>query len=118
MYFSSDCFDGFNDEETGFYTVYRNFFNQILEQEMPHKDKKVDFEYPSFGTSNTDLNEVKRLYDIWQSFSTSISFAHLDRHDIRQAPNRRIVRLMEKENNKIREEARKNRNVEIQVAFT
>lgn len=37
----------------------------------------------------------------------------LDVHEIQQRDNRRIIKLMEKENNKIRQKARKERNEEI-----
>ena len=38
------------------------------------------------------------------------SYSWLDKYDTRQADNRRIVRLMEKENKKVRDAARKERN--------
>lgn len=122
VYLTSDCYTGYDDSPTGFYTVYRDLFDEILEVETPHRgdgDKKNDSdssdEYPRFGNSKTDVSEVKAFYDRWQAFSTAISFAHLDKYDIRDAPNRRVVRLMEKENKKIRDEAKKNRNSLIQV---
>lgn len=37
----------------------------------------------------------------------------LDQYEISQGDNRRVIKLMEKENNKIRQKARKERNEEI-----
>ena len=116
IFFTTDCYSGFNDSDQGFYTVYRKLFDEIIEAEEPYRDPKTDLiQYPCFGNSKTDLDKVKNFYDIWQSFNTALKFSHLDKHDIREAPNRRIVRLMEKENKKIRDEARKNRNTLIKV---
>lgn len=128
VYLTSECYTAFDDSPTGFYTVYRKLFDEILDVEEPHRassaessgaKNKLDEEdkYPRFGNSKTDVAEVKAFYDRWQAFSTAISFAHLDKYDIREAPNRRVVRLMEKENKKIRDEAKKNRNSSIQVTY-
>ncbi|KAI2807426.1 DnaJ sub C member 21 [Blomia tropicalis] len=113
-YFSNSCYNGFGDGKNSFYSVYRNLFDEIIDQEIPHKNVDEEFNLPRFGNSTTDVDEVKAFYDVWQSFSTAFSFSNLDRYDIRDAPNRRVVRLMEKENKKIRDEARKNRNALIQ----
>lgn len=115
VYFTTECYSGFNDSEMGFYTVYCQLFDQIIEKEAPFKDVENEYDYPRFGNSKTELESVKQFYDAWQSFSTAFNFAHLNKHDIRDAPNRRIVRLMEKENKKLRDEAKKNRNTLIQV---
>lgn len=40
-------------------------------------------------------------------------FVWLDQYEISQGDNRRVIKLMEKENNKIRQKARKERNEEI-----
>lgn len=114
-FFTTDCYTGFGDDEDGFYAVYSKLIDQIIEQESPHLNAKDCFEYPRFGDSHTELDSVKQFYDVWQGFTTSIPFVHLNKYDIREAPNRKVVRLMEKENKKIRDEAKKERNSEVQV---
>lgn len=42
-----------------------------------------------------------------------LGYVWLDQYEISQSDNRRIIKLMEKENNKIRQKARKERNEEI-----
>lgn len=46
-------------------------------------------------------------------YSTPKTFAHLDKWDLREAENRQILRLMEKDNKKIREPARKEYNSQV-----
>lgn len=47
-----------------------------------------------------------------------LGFVWLDKYDIREADNRRVLKLLEKENNKIRQKARKERNDEIRQLVT
>uniref|UniRef100_A0A914S2E5 Zuotin-like zuotin homology domain-containing protein n=1 Tax=Parascaris equorum TaxID=6256 RepID=A0A914S2E5_PAREQ len=62
---------------------------------------------------------VGPFYGFWQSFSTARSFVWLDKYDIREARNRYVVRAMEKENKKLRDAGKKERNEQIRnlVAF-
>ncbi|VDO80127.1 unnamed protein product [Soboliphyme baturini] len=55
------------------------------------------------------------FYNFWTCFSTAKTYYWLDKHDIRQAPNRRVLRIMQKENEKLRNLARKARNDEIRA---
>lgn len=114
-YFSPSCYKGFGDEDKGFYTVYREVFNTILIEESVYFDLDPD-EIPTFGRSDSDYADVVRLfYNFWCGFNTHKPFGWLDEYDIRQAPNRRVAKLMEKENKKIRDKAKKERNDEIQA---
>ena len=61
------------------------------------------------------MQVVHTFYSYWQSFSTHKSYAWEDQHDLRHAPNRRIQRLMEKENRKLRETAKKKTNETVRV---
>ena len=58
---------------------------------------------------------VQPFYAHWQSYCTRKTYTWLDKYDIRQGPNRWTVRQMEKENKKIRDKARKERNEEVRV---
>ncbi|XP_050443237.1 dnaJ homolog subfamily C member 21 [Adelges cooleyi] len=114
-YFSPSCYKGFADDEKGFYTVYREVFSNILIEENSYFEIDSD-EIPTFGQSNSDYSEIVRpFYNFWCNFSTHKPFGWLDEYDIRQAPNRRVAKLMEKENKKIRDKAKKERNDEIQA---
>lgn len=62
---------------------------------------------------------VHPFYAYWQSFCTQKNFAWKEEYDTRQASNRWEKRAMEKENKKIRDKARKEKNELVRqlVAF-
>lgn len=62
---------------------------------------------PYFGESDSSYDTVKSFYSYWQSFSTTKSFSWKDVYKISEAPNRQIRRIMEKENKKERDKAKK-----------
>ncbi|XP_012276356.1 dnaJ homolog subfamily C member 21 [Orussus abietinus] len=121
QYFSTSCFKGYGDDEKGFYTVYRTVFEKLAAEDADfHKEGDSDEEVPGFGNSTSSYEDVvHNFYAYWQSYSTKRSFAWLDLYDIREAQNRRVVRLMEKENKKVREKAKRERNEQVRnlVAF-
>lgn len=120
-YFSTSCFKGFGDDDGGYYSVYREVFNKIAAEDSEYmEDGDSDFEIPSFGNSTSDFKEVVQpFYAHWQDYATKKSFSWLDQYDIKDLPNRRIAKLVERENKKIRDKARKERNEQIRnlVAF-
>lgn len=120
-YFNTACYSGYGDDEKGFYAVYRNVFKTLAEQDYEFMDDKdSDWEMPGFGNSQSDYDEVVGLfYGFWESFCTSRSYVWVEKYDTREAPNRRVRRLMEADNKKLRDAAKKERNEEIRalVAF-
>ena len=60
---------------------------------------------------------TSHFYGWWQSYSTCRPYSWLYKWDIAQADNRQILRAMEKENKKLREAARKERNELVRVGF-
>lgn len=121
QYFSTTCFKGYGDDEKGFYTIYRNVFEKLAAEDLEYtKEGDSDEEVPGFGDSQSSYKEVvHNFYAYWQSYNTKKSFAWLDPYDIRNAPNRKVVRLIEKENKKVRDKAKKERNEQVRnlVAF-
>ncbi|CAG2161523.1 unnamed protein product [Oppiella nova] len=114
-YFSSFCFTSYTDEEEGFYTVYRNLFNAIADEDVPFRDEGVadDELPPPFGDSKSPYSDVHRFYSYWMSYCTPKAYYYLDKYQASDAPNRRVARLIDKENKKIRDSAKKKRNEEI-----
>ncbi|CAI8035141.1 DnaJ homolog subfamily C member 21 [Geodia barretti] len=108
-FFSTSCFSSFGDDSRGFYKVYGAVFCRIADEEEEYMEEDGE-RLPCFGLSATPYEEVHTFYAYWQSFSTLRSFAWEDVHDLRQAPNRKVQRLMEKENKKERSAAKKKRN--------
>lgn len=114
-YFSPSCYKGFGDDDNSFYSVYREVFNTLLVEESVYFDVDPD-EIPTFGRSDSDYTSIVRpFYNFWCGFNTHKPFGWLDEYDIRQAPNRRVAKLMEKENKKVRDKAKKERNDAIQT---
>ncbi|XP_014355689.2 dnaJ homolog subfamily C member 21 [Papilio machaon] len=113
-YFSPSCYKGFTDDPQGFYGVYSEVFSKLASEETDFLDDPEDVaQIPKFGNSTTPYEEVHEFYAFWMAFSTNKSYVWLDQYEISQGDNRRVIKLMEKENNKIRQKARKERNEEI-----
>eukprot|EP00127_Corallochytrium_limacisporum_P000940 Clim_evm24s33 gene=Clim_evmTU24s33 len=114
-FFNPACYDGYDDaSKESFYTVYRQAFSEILQFEKDFYDDEEYHGVPSFGDSNSSYEEVvKPFYVFWMAFNTRIPFAWADEYDVKWAPNRRVRRLIEKENNSAREAERKKYNEQI-----
>jgi len=111
-YFSPNVYSSYNDnDENGFYMVYDRIF-EIIHQAEYDADNTVSSP-PCFGTSKTPIAEVLRFYNYWKEFCTHKKFASVDKYNMREAPNRYVKRLMEKENQSDRSRARKSYNEKV-----
>ena len=59
---------------------------------------------------------ARTFYNFWLNFATDKDFSWADQWEINDAPDRRVRRLMEKENKKARDDARKEYNETIRVS--
>ncbi|KAJ5124633.1 uncharacterized protein N7515_008458 [Penicillium bovifimosum] len=97
----------FSDAPTGFFGGLREQFAQLaLEESLACQWENRDpIDYPTFGLAGDDFeNVVRPFYAAWTGFSTQKSFAWRDVHRYSEAPDRRVRRMMEKENKRLREE--------------
>lgn len=62
------------------------------------------------------LQVVRPFYDFWHTFCTAKSYVWVEEYDTREAPDRRTRRLMEAENKKKRDAAKKERNEQIRAS--
>ncbi|KAF5130507.1 J protein JJJ1 [Metarhizium anisopliae] len=111
----------FNDEPTGFFGVSRETFEHLaLEEETAAEIGQIDHSYyPTFGSSDDDYEAVvKHFYAAWSGFSTKKSFSWRDKYRLSDAPDRRIRRLMEKENKKCRDDAIREFNDAVRFLVT
>ncbi|KAF2869067.1 hypothetical protein BDV95DRAFT_620950 [Massariosphaeria phaeospora] len=112
----------FSDSPTGFFGFLRDTFEQLVREEEYAGDWS-DVEvpaYPSFGHKDDSYEDVvRKFYAIWGSFATAKSFAWMDVYRVSEAPDRRVRRLMEKENKRFREDGIRefNEAVRTLVAF-
>jgi DnaJ family protein A protein 5 len=116
-FMTSSCFSGYGNDDDGFYTVYRKVFDEIVKEEFLYEDEDEPTA-PSFGSKDSNYEDVHAFYSYWSAFATKKTFDHLMKYDILEAPNRRILRLMEKDNMKLREQAKKERNESVRNLVT
>lgn len=112
----------FTDAPSGFYGFLRDTFAQLaLEEEAAARQERLDPpDYPSFGHAADDYYDVVRtFYASWAGFSTRKTFAWRDRYRASDAEDRRMRRLIDKENRRAREEGVREFNdaVRALVAF-
>ncbi|KAJ2983571.1 hypothetical protein NQ176_g602 [Zarea fungicola] len=112
----------FNDDPIGFFTVVRDTFEHLaLEEEAVAEQERVDVvDYPTFGQAQDNYDEIVRpFYATWAGFATRKTFVWKDKYRLSDAPDRRVRRLMEKENKKLRDDAIREFNDAIRflVAF-
>lgn len=112
----------YTDSPSGFFGYLRERFEQLAKEEEVAADwEDVDVrEYPTFGhKDDTHDDVVKQFYSAWANFATVKTFAWKDIYRTSEAPDRRIRRIMEKENNAARQEAIRefNEAVRALVAF-
>ncbi|KAF9223560.1 DnaJ-domain-containing protein [Gyrodon lividus] len=113
QFFDATIWSGFDDGEKGFFTMCRNLFSRLAQEE----NMISEIEYPSFGYSTwswisptTPSEATRNFYNAWLNFSTMKEFTWMEHYNTVDAPDRRIRRLMEKENKKVRDDARKEYN--------
>lgn len=123
-------------DESGFYGTFRRVFERLAEEEKnaapyPSETSPPYEEYPSFGYSHTPYlhpkdaeaplhqTQARDFYTAWSSFSSRKGFGWRDGYRLQDAPDRRVKRIMEKENKRARESGRRDYNdvVRSLVAF-
>lgn len=98
----------YTDSPSGFYGGLSEFFKQLAKEEaIACQWQELDYpDYPEFGTKDDDYEDIVRpFYGTWTGFATKKSYSWKDQYRLSDAPDRRIRRLMEKENQKMRDEA-------------
>lgn len=112
----------FNDSPNGFFGILDITFGQLATEEAAACDWEgaAPVEYPPFGSGDDNYDLVaKPFYNAWSSFSTKKSFSWKEKWRLSDAPDRRVRRLMEKENKKMRDDAIRDFNDAVRslVAF-
>ena len=103
----------FSDSSKGFFTILRDIFDKLAKEEGAACDRHglAIIDYPSFGNAQDRYETVVRsFYAAWGSFSTRKNFAWTDKYKLSEAPDRRVRRLMEKENKRLREDGAREYN--------
>ena len=98
----------FSDSSSGFFAMLRNLFETLAREEALACDWEGSerMDYPSFGHARDDYEEVVRpFYAIWNGFATRKTFSWKDLYKYSDAPDRRVRRMMKRENNSSRDDA-------------
>ena len=86
-----------------FYETYQTVFMTIEDEDRSFYDgDPKEFRYPMFGRSDSPVELWQEFYNFFEVYSTTRSYSWLEKYDVR-GENRRIQRLAEKENKKIRD---------------
>lgn len=121
-FFDTTVWSGFDDSENSFFTIYRNLFTRLAQEE----NLISQLEYPSFGDASwpwstpksTNTPAARSFYNAWLNFATLKDFVWMEQWNLAEAPDRRVRRLMERDNKKARDEARKDYNETIRQLAT
>ena len=112
----------YSGSATGFYGVLGEAFEKLAREEQLacQWEDLEPIPYPSFGGADDSYNDVvKPFYAMWNGFATKKTFSWMDIYRYSEAPDRRVRRMMEKENRRFREEGIKEFNDAVRslVAF-
>lgn len=108
-FFENNCFAGFvkTDHGSDFYSVYGKLFAKLdEEEEMEEEVGEHHDNAAAFGDENATKEEVYEFYREWEGFNSIKKFTFVDEYDPREAPNRRIKRLIENDNTRARNRER------------
>ncbi|KAH9178355.1 DnaJ-domain-containing protein [Lactarius sanguifluus] len=119
-FLNPSMWSSFDDGADGFFTIYRNLFDRLAREERLSNT----VEFPSFGHSTWDWaapskerpsEAARHFYNFWLNFTTDKEFAWSDQWNVSEAPDRQVRRLMEKDNKKARDGARKEYNETVKA---
>ncbi|CAB4281115.1 unnamed protein product [Prunus armeniaca] len=114
-FFSTTVFSGYSDSGRGFYKVYADVFNKIYANELSYVRKlglglDTMREAPAMGNLESPYAQVTAFYNYWLGFCTVMDFFWVDQYDVMSGPNRKVRRLMEEDNKKLRKKAKREYN--------
>ena len=112
----------FDDQPNGFFGILEATFAQLaLEEQAACQWEGLDYQpFSPFGSAGDAYDSVaKPFYASWSGFYTKKSFGWKDKYRLTDAPDRRVRRLMDKENKKLRDDAIRDFNDAVRslVAF-
>ncbi|WFD03030.1 hypothetical protein MOBT1_001719 [Malassezia obtusa] len=132
-FYSPSIAKDLSDSDSSFFGTYRRLFaliaeedrvaapypGEVHENDFADPDRDDAYWYVGFGHPNTPYvatdgrRDARQFYQFWINFSSRKSFAWKDKFDVRDAQDRRVKRLMEKDNKRARDAARREYNEAI-----
>ncbi|KAG8739763.1 hypothetical protein FRC10_005188 [Ceratobasidium sp. 414] len=133
-FFDAVIYTRMDDSPQGFFATYQGLFARLAAEEAAWSAANGEtIDYPAFGDSNTPwapavkpkakdpkgkdkrVEYVQHFYRAWSNFVTTKDFSWRDIWETNAAPDRRVRRLMEKDNKKARDESRREYNEAIRA---
>jgi DnaJ family protein A protein 5 len=133
-FFDPSLASDLSDSDSSFFGTYRRLFERLAEEDRAAGTYPGDEEstplprdaYPSFGYSHTPFAADKKeetvhqtpardFYTFFMNFQTRKSMGWLDQYRLSEAPDRRVKRLMEKENKRARDAGKREYNDTIRA---
>ncbi|PWN21456.1 ChaC-domain-containing protein, partial [Microstroma glucosiphilum] len=133
-FFDPSLASDLSDADSSFFGTYRRLFERLAEEDRAAAAYPGDEEssslprdaYPSFGYSHTSFvadkkeetvhqTPVRDFYTFFMNFQTRKSMGWLDQYRLSEAPDRRVKRLMEKENKRARDAGKREYNDTIRA---
>lgn len=118
-YFSPTAFSGMTGED-GFFAVFMHLFDTLAREEHvmagsrpANSGREMNANMPIFGNMDTEWPDIRGFYATWEAFSSTKTFAFVDKWNLADAPSRDIRRAMERENKKERAKVRKEFNATV-----
>ena len=77
--------------------MYNTVFENIAKEEVKSAEHDVELQdklpsvFPNFGTSTSDLSNVKAFYTLFMNFTTVMDFSWADMHNVNRAPDRKVT---------------------------
>ncbi|KAL8277590.1 hypothetical protein RQP46_010022 [Phenoliferia psychrophenolica] len=113
-FFTTAAWSSFDDSTTGFYTTFRTLFALIAAEEAQLLSPNT---YPTFGHSKSDYvsspskpTDIRQFYNAWLNFATEKDFNWRDQYRPEEGMDRRMKRMIEKENTRERGQGRREYN--------
>lgn len=103
----NSCRD-FSNSASGFFNMLSVAFGTLAREEQLacEWENNSPIIYPEFGDANDPYDSrVRAFYNAWSNFATRKAFSWVDIYRYSEAPDRRVKRLMERENRRLRDEA-------------
>ncbi|XP_057872078.2 DNAJ protein JJJ1 homolog [Cryptomeria japonica] len=112
-YFSTCAYSGYGDSGKGFFRVYGQLFEKLFQQEIAFAhamEAPAVADAPLMGNLDSPYAQVSAFYNYWLGFCTVKDFSWVDEYRASAGPNRKVRRLMEEENKKLRKKAKREYN--------
>eukprot|EP00915_Cephaloidophora_sp_WS-2016_P000085 GHVH01000160.1.p1 GENE.GHVH01000160.1~~GHVH01000160.1.p1 ORF type:complete len:578 (+),score=77.90 GHVH01000160.1:71-1804(+) len=106
-FFRRSCWSNFSSDSTGFYVVFGDLIDKLIQAERDLTSRKDSLFMPTFGVSDSADSDVTAFYRFWSDFKSRRHFSHVDLYnpnDYNSHLRRETTKVNETERNSARAE--------------